>query len=510
MRKELKIITAALAAIGMLVLFFYIFTTFARPSSMLSYLPEPPVLKQYALLESGEKNFPVHLSAFLTEGPFATLHKGTSRHALLSLAPFASGAALLITGDDLGYTEVYAAYKLTAKDAAKLSRGEMPEKWQGLLPFARTEKVGKGVWRIWSSGIDEPINYYTDKENVVMAAGDKAFQALTQLRAAQKRKAHVWRQEKNWPGHMELGDGGFFSDGDAPLTIQFAWHDLPDRGPSYPTAEAKWSVAGLKPGHRAGLMLMAKSAEWKPQELTLPSSPILVGGLNIPKLKGSPLGWPYPLPKLAILLEALGMSESSMREVMSGKTVLSLGGKNKLLWFSLPGITVQFTGKEKVMRELVDSFWKNFFLDSEPTKLEGWDYGGAVSSPFSVVGAGRDGTALIGAISSGSLRGGDWLLPYIGKDQKAIGWLVADMPKLGESLSDMTKVTSLLTFEDGEGSGYISGTETDDTSIPFRPGELDQGIADSFGKLLKKLGNVCIVWEQSTSGRLTWHSSAPK
>lgn len=509
MRKELKFITAALAVIGMLVLFFYIFTIFSRPSNMISYLPEPPILKQYALLESGEKNFPVHLAAFLTEGPFAMLHKGTSRHALLSLAPSADNVALLIVTDDFGYTEIYAAYKLSARDAAKLGKGEIPESWQAFLPFPKTERLGKGVWRVWSSGIDEPINYYTDKENIVLAVGDKAFQELTQLRSAQKRKAHVWRQEKSWPGHLELGDGAYFSGGDSPLSIQFAWRDLAGKGPSYPAAEAKWSVAGLKPGHRAGLMLTAKSTEWKPQELALPSSPILAGGLNIPKLKGSPHNWPYPLSALAGLLEALGMNENSMREVMSGKTVLSLGGKNKLLWFSLPGITVQFTGKEKVMRELVDSFWKNFFLDSEPTKLEGWDYGGAVSTPLSVVGVGKGETALIGAISSGSLRGGDWLLPYIGKDAKAIGWLVADMPKLGESLSDMTKVTSLLTFEDGEGSGYISGTETDEESIPFRPGELDQGIADSFGKLLKRLGNVCIVWEKSTSGRLSWHTAAP-
>lgn len=509
MRKELKFITVALAVIGTLVLFFYIFMVFARPSSMLSYLPDPPVMKQYALLESGEKSFPVNLSAFLTEGPFAMLHKGTSRHALLSMAPYANGVALLIVAGDLGYTEVYAAYKLPARDAAQLGKGEVPESWQAFLPSPKTEKVGKGIWRIWSPGIDEPINYYTDKENIVLAAGEDAFQELTQLRSEQKRKTRAWRQEKSWPGHMELGDGAHFTAGDSPLSIQFAWHNLPNRGESYPAAEAKWSVAGLKPGHKAGLMLTAKSVEWKLQELTLPSSPILAGGLNIPKLKGSPLNWPSPLSALAGLLEALGMSENSMREVMSGKTVLSLGGKNKLLWFSLPGITVQFTGKEKVMRELVDSFWKNFFLDSEPRKLEGWDYGGAVNAPFSVVGVGRGGTALIGAISSRSLRGGDWLLPYMGKDEKAIGWLVADMPKLGESLSDMTKVTSLLTFEDGEGSGYISGTETDEDSIPFRPGELDQGIADSFGKLLKKLGNVCIVWEKPTSGRLSWHITAP-
>ena len=50
------------------------------------------------------------------------------------------------------------------------------------------------------------------------------------------------------------------------------------------------------------------------------------------------------------------------------------------------------------------------------------------------------------------------------------------------------------------------GGEVFQPEMSFSP--FDQGVTDSFGNVLKKLGKVLIVWEKSDSGRLNWY--APK
>lgn len=500
MRKGIKVISAVVAAVAVLGLFFYILNFFGQPSSILRYLPEPPDLRQYALIETRENNFPLKASALLTNGPFALLHKGTSRNALLLLAQTAREASVLLINDGLGSAEVYAAYRLPVHMSSKLGKGEAPNEWLKLMPSARVEKGSeKDSWEIWSPAIDEPIFYYTDKENIILAADEATFGELIKRRSEKSKKKHVWEQEKSWPGHAELGDGTMLSGRETPLKIQFAWRSLKPKSDNDPAGEAKWIISGLKTGVKAAMLLMVKPVEWDTAKLVTPTPTVLAAALNIPKLKGSPRDWPFPLSTAAKLAEMLNLSESSVKEVASGKTVFSLGGRNKLLWLTLPGLLVEFSGKEATMRELVESFWNNFFLETEPKKLEGWDFGGTATSPFSVVGAGRGNTALIGLISHESLHNGEWLSQYIGEKEKAIGWLFADLSGLGGSLSDMTKIMSLLTFEDG------GDYDEDSEEAPYRPGELDYGVTESFRRVLKDLGRVFIVWERPKSGRLNWY-----
>lgn len=502
MRNKFKIIIAAAAAIGSLVLLTYAFSFFTRPSSMLAYLPGAPDLKQYILAETRGKNFPSRLSAFLTDGPLALLHRASSASALLSLAGTASDTAVLIVNDGLGGAGVCAAYKLPAQLSSKLGKGKLPEEWQQILPSARIEKGReKDSWEIWSTKIDAPIYYYTDKENVILAADKEAFAQLTELRSSKGgRKKHVWRQEKSWPGHIEFGDGAVLLSGEAPLKIQFAWRALDNKGGNAPAGEAKWTVLGLKSGSKAALLLSAKPTEWDTSEYLIPTEPILVSALNIPKLKGQPETWPFPLSMAASLTKPLGLSKNSINEVASGKTAFSLGGRNKVLWLTLPGCLAQFSGSDAIMRELVESFWENFFFDSEPKRLDGWTYGGTISSPFSVIGAGRDGAALLGMMSADSLQSGAVLSRYIPQKDKSIGWMVVDLPKLGESIGDMTKMMSLLTFEDGDDSD----SEYSDYQS-YRQTELDHGISDAFRTALAGFGRAVAVWERPTSGRLSWY-----
>lgn len=506
MKNKFKIIIAAAAAIVSLVLLTYAFSFFTRPSSMLAYLPGAPDLKQYVLTETRANNFPTRLSAFLTDGPFALLHRQSAASALLSLAPTASDAAVMVVGDGLGGAGVSAAYKLPTKLSSKLGKGKLPEEWLGVLAAAKIEKGReKDSWEIWSSKTDAPIYYYTDKENVILASDRETFAQLTEVRSSKGgRRKRVWQQEKSWPGHIEFGDGGALLNGETSLKIQFAWRSLDNKnkGAGAPAGEAKWTVSGLKTSDKAALLLSAKPVEWDTSEYLIPTEPILVAALNIPKLKGQPETWPFPLSAAANLTRLLGLSKSSISEVASGKTVFSLGGTNKLLWLTLPGCLAQFSGKDAAMRELVESFWENFFFDSEPKKLAGWAYGGTISSPFSVIGVGRSGAALLGMMSADSLQSGTALSGYIPKKNKSIGWMVVDLPKLGESMGDMTKMMSLLTFEDG-------GDETEQEYPgyqPYRPSELDHGISNSFRAALAGFGRAVAVWEKPSSGKLVWYN----
>lgn len=503
MRNKFKIIIAAAAAIVSLVLLTYAFSFFTRPSSMLAYLPGAPDLKQYVLAETRGNNFPTRLSAFLTDGPFALLYRQSSSSALLSLAPTASDAAVMVVNDNLGGGAVCAAYKLPAQLSSKLGKGKLPEEWQNILPSAKIEKGReKDSWEIWSAKTDAPIYYYTDKENVVLASDRETFAQLTEVRSSKGgRRKHVWQQEKSWPGHIEFGDGAVLLSGETPLKLQFAWRPLDSKGGNAPAGEAKWTLTGLKNSSKAALLLSVKPTEWDTSEYLIPKEPILVSALNIPKLKGRPETWPFPLSAAANLTKLLGLSQNSISEMASGKTVFSLGGTNKLLWLTLPGCLAQFSGKETAVRELVDSFWENFFFDSEPKKLNGWTYGGTISSPFSVIGVGRSGSALLGMMSADSLQSGAELSAYIPKKNKSVGWVVVDLPKLGESMGDMTKMMSLLTFEDG---GDDTDTGYPDYQ-PYRPGELDQGISSSFQAALADFGRAVVIWEKSTSGKLVWY-----
>lgn len=502
MRNKFKIIIVAAAAVAALALLVYLFGFFTRPSNLLSYLPNTPDQKQYILVETRAKTFPARLAASLTEGPFALLHKSTSANTLLSLAKSASDTAVLITNDiarqGLNNAAVYAVYKLPAKMSSSLGKGRLPDEWQKIIPEARIEKgQEKGSWEIWSTAVDAPVYYYTDRENVIMAADGESFAHLVAMRSAKNRAKHSWQQERKWPGHIEFGDGGAILAEKTPLKIQFAWRPLDNKGKLAPAGEAKWTLSGLKASHKALMMILtAKRTNWDISEYTIPTEPILVSALNIPKFKGPPEEWPFPLSSAAEHAKTFGLSKNSISDVLSGKTVFSLGGKNRVLWLTLPGILAQFSGNESSMSELVELFWKNLFFDSEPKKLSGWTYGGVIRAPFSVVGAGRADTALLGMISSDSLQKGDTLSQYISKKEKAIGWMVIDLPKLGESLDDMTKVMSLLAFEDGD-----SYSDSDSR----RSYDLDHGVVNAFRAILAKFGTSVIVWERPESGRINWY-----
>ena len=144
----------------------------------------------------------------------------------------------------------------------------------------------------------------------------------------------------------------------------------------------------------------------------------------------------------------MGLEDEQIQKILSGETIFSVGGYNKILWFSLPGIMVQFTGDKTLLAELIDAFWNKLLFGAEPKPLTGFDLGGSTSLPFSVVGAAKDNTAVLGLLSPESLKEKGSLGTFLKDNEKAVAWLVADLPKVGAALGDMTKMNAFMNEPD--------------------------------------------------------------
>ena len=525
MKEKLKLygITAAVAAV--VICAAVAAFTFLRSPSLLSALPEPDETRPYALTESGEGCYPAALSSLLTEGMYAYYRAGTARNCVLLLAAGADECALLVQGQPDGSFELYAALRLSKTDMRQLKKGELPDYWKNALqsPSLAAGKE-KGLWVLRMAEIESPLYIKTDGGLVLMAADEAAFRRLASPAGNEKSAAnHKWKAEKQWPAHVEISDGGLLAankEGDEsvpPLKLQAAWQKT-DKKSGAEAGEAKWVVIGAEKRFDASVLKAFEAKKWDMDVCIIPEPLLLSVGLNISGLKGSPEDWPFPLSAIGEFGRSMKLSDSEIREALSGRTIFSLGGQNRLLWFTLPGFTVELTGDKDKLEKLVGKFWDNLFLGAEPKPLKGFEYGGAAVMPFSVVGAGRGDTAILGLASPESLSTKNRFAKLLREDEKAIGWAVADLPRIGAALSDMTKMGSFVEDEgddfDGEDGLFddeLEGEAPADTE-PFQPEEnftpFDQGVTDSFSSVLKGLGRVLVVWETPDSGRVHWFRGA--
>ncbi len=521
MLKQIKTAAIIIAAVAVAAFAIYLFFTLSGASSLTAALPKPADSSPYMLIETKDGTYPSSVSAFLTDGIYAPLKEGTPRNVILSLAEAAADAAVLIEEKEEGEPEVYAALRFSSKEMKALSKGELPETVKEALK-SPSMKAGaeKDTWILQTKDSEMPIFCKAESKRAIFAADEASFRLMQDL--ASGRGSSIgrkkWKEEKSWPSHIEICDGGLLTSKakrKTPLTLEAAWHELEKTKQGEPTGELRWRINGLD--DLAGFFAMNALApkKWDTVNSFIPEPLLLSMGINLPQMKGAPEEWPFPLSTLGALGKSMNLSDKKIGKILSGQTIFSLGGQNRLLWFTLPGFMVEFTGEKELMKELVDSFWDKMFMGTNPTQLEGFEYGGTAQLPFSVIGAGRDNLALLGLASPGSISTKNRLGRFLADDEKAVGWLVADLPRIGAALSDMTKMNSFMEDESEEDDPIMSyGSETEepeaDSGEMFQPemsfSPFDQGVTDSFGNVLKKLGKVVIVWEKPDTGRLNWYS----
>lgn len=505
------VIAAAAAAVFML----------RGDEGLLTYVPKPAASNAYALIETKNGSFPEVFSSFFTEGAYAPFRKGGPRGAMLAAACAADEAAVLIERKSDGTVEVCCVLRFAGASASKLNKGSLPDELRNIFGDADVRKTEtQGFYSINSPSVSAPI-WYTDKGGTALFAADAAaLRKMASLGAGSKEGfgGKKWSEEKDWPAHAEISDGGLLASPGSKyvgtITAEAAWHDAEGDGADSPAGELRWKITGLNPAARSYIEASLKQREWNASDCVIVEPLLLSAGLNIPKFAGDPENWPFPLSIAGEAAKSMNMTDSQVREILSGQTIFSLGGKNKILWFSVPGFIVEFSGREELMKHLVSSFWETFFFDGEPKPLEGFEYGGTENFPFFVVGAGRGGIAVLGLASPQSLRSGKALSGLVPDGEEAVGWMLADLPKIGDALSEMTKMSSFLEDEadedivpyDEEGGSSLYGPEPIQPEFSLTP--FDQSITDSFSAALKKLGRILIVWEKPLSGRINWYEQA--
>ncbi|MCC8057657.1 hypothetical protein [Cloacibacillus sp.] len=521
-KAKYAVVTAVAAVIVAALFFTY---TLWNSSGILTMIPRPEESRPYVLTETKEGSYPKALSALLTDGVYALLKDGTPRNALLTAASAAKEAALLVEDGGGGMTEVYASFRFAPSDTAGLKKGLLPDILKVVFKEASVRAGSeRGVFVIESEGLSSPVYYTVKGKNVVMAAELSVLRRMEE--ASKKSSANLggkkWNQEKSCPAHIEISDGGAITanaEHKFPITVEAAWRSLDPKSPSDPAGEIRWALVNLGKPVEAYLSSTLKARKWDTADCIIPEPLLLSMGIDLPPLGGDPKDWPFPLSSLGEIAENLDMKDDQIREILSGQTVFSLGGQNRILWFSLPGFLVEFSGRSALMSELVDSFWKNLFFGAEPKPLPGFTFGGTTNVPFSVIGAGRDGIAVLGLTTPQSINAKNRLGKFLKDDESVVGWMLADLPRIGGALSEMTKMSSFLgeesaedaePYDDGD-SGY---GEEEPLAEPLQPelslSPFDQGITDSFGNVLKRLGRVLIVWETPLSGRINWYKTAAK
>lgn len=514
MSKRFKLIILVVSIITALLLGLFGYLSTKSPAALASRLPLPSRSNPYVVFETSAKYYPISLSALLTEGQFALLKNGSAGNQILSIAKTSEECAVLLEDKDEGIVDTYAVMRLLPEDIASLSKGSLPKSWKIILNNADTEKISENnSWEIKTTETGTSLYYATKKDTLIITHNSNLFFKMLNVKpgSAKSIPKDSWEKEKSWPAHIEISDGGRISADnktDSPLILKAAWRSQENYKTIDMAGEAVWEIEGLEEKISPLFLSSLKSKKWDTSNCIIPTPLLLSAGINLPELKGSPEEWLFPLDIVGELGESMGLSEKQIRKIMSGETIFSVGGNNKLLWFSLPGIMAEFTGDKELMKELVDAFWTKLFFGAEPKPIESFDFGGATNVPFSVVGAGRGNIAILGLLSLESIKRSEKLESFMGNNKKAIGWVVANLPEIGTALSEMTKMNTFMndsrTNDEQHYEGETEGLFQQESSFsPF-----DQGISDSFGNILKKMGKTLIVWETTESGRINWYKNS--
>ena len=517
--KRLKLFVYFLLIIIIVTTGIYILLDISLRGRLMSAIPAPTETNPYIFIENREYVYPRAVSIFLTEKGDSLFKNGTPRSLMLSIASTAMESAVLIEEKNQNKPEIYLALRYRKNEMKSLKKGILPDSLKKVIKNGKIlQGTNKNCWRIYADSSDYPIYYQVDKHHVLMVADLELLEQMNNaLRGEEKSLTRKkWIKEKTFPGYIEIADGGFFNtlggkDG-TPVIFQAAWRHSPNVENNQNSGELKWKISGLDKEIYRLIAASVSPTKWSDSKY-FSAEPVLFSlGINISKLKGSPKDWPLPLNNLALLGKTMGLRNKEIREILTGKTVASVGGHNHLLWFNLPGFIIEFTADEQLLKTAVSAFWQKLFFGTEPSPLSGFSYGGTASLPFSTLGVSDKNLALFGLVAPNSIKPYNQLRKLLKEDEEAIGWLTADLPHIADALVEMSKM-NYFSSEDYNSERDIF-SENDHTEECFQPEmnlyTLDNEKVISFSKMLKTFGKISLVWESYDSGRLNWYDVRAK
>lgn len=468
-------------------------------------LPKPDERFSYVLAASDRDSFPCVLSDLFTEGTFALLGRGSPSNAILAVARAAESSAFLIEHRAVFSYSSLAMLRLSSQDKNKLRAGTLPESWHRALPGAKLVKAG-GVFRVEERGM--PLFYAAFVKNSCSASDSGAVAAAADRGGLEKLLSLPDKDRYGAPGGTAEGFSGYaeislaeLPSAPSPVKFYVSWKP---GGKGKENGKAVWRCAGLDDLFGELLKHLPEPVSWDLNEGYEPAPVMLSAGFNLPPLKSLAKVFPRFRQTLAAFAGQLALSEDEFFELFGGRSVVSIGGENRVLWFRVPGVLLDLTADEKRAEKFVSAVWKELFFDVHPKALEGFEYGGYTSLPFASVAASSGNRVLLGAVSPESIKRRENVPFDCGG--KALAWFFADLPRVGAALEDMSAMFSRL---DSGGNGGFPGVP--DTDEPFQPeisSPFDKSVARAFSKILKKTGRVAVVIESLERGWMTWGKSA--
>jgi len=408
---------------------------------------------------------------------------------ILPLAGLSEETALLATWAEQGNrADLYGAFLFSRENVSMLSSGKIPDEWRDVLPEISVERAGeRGRYRLVTAA-DAPAMYLETVDRLVLLSlHENGLERMREaLKAPEMRSKVSWTLETDWPGHMYLHDGGSLAAsaamqghdvGKDPVKIEMAWRQNAGDG------LLAWTVSGLE-GWIPDTIRNSLSGHGWSEKLFVPDPLIAATGFNLPK------GFSRTReisPKLPEAAEALGVRTELLEKVLEGPLIVVTGGQSRFLVLNLPGFLVEMPDRGASGIELVERVWERQWmrLSLTPKPLEGFEAGGSLSVPLTVVGAASEDLAVLGAMDESGLKKRVPLREALDLPETALGWVYVDFPKAADALENMARVGSVA-----QRVGLPGGEDLEDIATAAEE--------------LRKFGRILMVMEDYRKGRIQW------
>jgi hypothetical protein len=404
----------------------------------------------------------------------------------------AAGAMAMVAALRETGPAIYGVFTPTLEEYDALHMGVLPDAWKKRFASPELRPTDrKGLFQLKAEDMSSPI-YIIAEDGVSFVADslfdvDRIMDVRNGVSAGIKRK---WSVAPERGGHAFFSDGGVLrswtAETDAPnpkeaLEVEAAWVTSPD----IRAARADWRVCGADHFIPKNFLNGLQKDDWSQMDVFMPDPLVLSFGIALPDPGRSMSNMPPPLKYLADQLKDMGLRRSEIQTLLTGRTACSVGGRTQILWFDLPGFTVDIPGRGEVSYKMIEKFWSEKFFGVVPDPVEGFDHGGFTNLPFTVLAAANAERALLGLAAPDAEQNYE-ARETLSSVTDAAAWIYLDFPLLGASHADIPALNSML-YEDDE--------ET----------PLDEESANSLKNAMAALGRVFVTFESAVSGSAVCH-----
>jgi len=486
MRKSVLIWVTAGAVAAILVVAGFFLGRSPKVPAALRPFPEPPRGTTYLLCHGRGGRFPSAPAEAAFRGRLAAGEAPDPLAVLMPLFASADEAALYVPLEG-GGTGPIAAVRARRGDRETLESGRLPESLPLPDPRVRAEE---GVLRVESAALPGALFLCSVPDWILIAQSASDLipmrEALEEIRP--RLLPRGFREEPSWEAHVRacLGDGPLFgrflrgerTRGDRPeipsLILEAAIREDGEGG-----GEARFRIDGLAERFGPDLLRSWRPGEF-PRQGVVPKPFLAFLGVNLPS---DPDFLDALFPGAGEALVSLAGKEAA--KDLAGPALLYVGGRTRILWFSLPGILLDLPDRGDRGKDLVRTVWERLFMGASPEPIEGFDVGGATDLPFSAVAVARDDRALLGLADPealGPASEDEQVVP----EEKCLLFLAADFARTSEALKEMGQLDEFLRDEPKAGA--------------------EEGL-DAARRMIAGLGRASLILLTPETGRMTWSAA---